>query len=310
MYIAHQPVLLKEVIDHLNLQPGDNCIDGTLGSGGHSRAMLAEIDPTGRLLGIDADQEAISYCRQQFATDESRVKLVPSNFVHLAGIAAQHGFHSVQGILFDLGVSTHQLLTPTRGFSFQAEARLDMRFDQEQQINALEVVNDFDIDQLASIFKKFGEIKDARRLARNIDRSRRQHKITTTSELGEIVKTSLSVPARSINKFLARVFQAVRIAVNNELEVLEQTLQSATKLLQSGGRLAVISYHSLEDRIVKEYFRQEAQGCQCPPEVFVCRCDHQASLKVVTRQLIVPSAEEIADNPRSRSAKLRVAEKI
>lgn len=310
MYTPHQPVLLEEVIEHLNLRSGDNCLDGTLGSGGHSRAILKEIGPGGQLLGIDADQEAIDYCQQQLSEFAPRMKLVSGNFVQLADIVAQRDFQPVQGILLDLGVSTHQLLTPARGFSFQAEAQLDMRFDQQQTNSALEIINDLDKDQLASIFKKFGEIKEARRLAHSIERRRRQQPITTTAELTDIVQESIPVAAKNVNKILARVFQAVRIAVNNELEHLAQALESAVTILQPSGRLAVISYHSLEDRIVKDFFRQQAAKCQCPPEVFVCRCAKQARVKIITKQPIIPTAQEVNNNPRSRSAKLRVAEKI
>lgn len=310
MYTSHQPVLLAETIEHLNLKPGDDCVDGTLGSGGHSQAILEKTSPTGRLLGIDADAEAISYCQQELTTYGTRVELVQGNFVDLAQIAAEKKFSSVQGVLLDLGVSTHQLLTATRGFSFQAGGELDMRFDQQQSVSALEVINDFDIDQLASIFKKFGEIKEARHLARRLDEKRCQQKITTTDELAEIVRECLRIQPARANKLLARVFQAVRIAVNNELENLPQALQFALEILASQGRLVIISYHSLEDRIVKEFFREQATACQCPPEVFVCRCDHEAAGKIITPKPITPTLQEIKDNPRSRSAKMRVAEKL
>ncbi|MFH2105120.1 MAG: 16S rRNA (cytosine(1402)-N(4))-methyltransferase RsmH, partial [Parcubacteria group bacterium] len=183
-------------------------------------------------------------------------------------------------------------------------------FDQQQLVGALEVVNDFKIEELTSIFKKFGEIKEARRLAISVDKKRRQQKITTTAELAAIVKESLKVRPERANQLLARVFQAIRIAVNNELENLSLALQSALDILASEGRLVVISYHSLEDRIVKELFREQAQTCQCPPEVFVCRCNHQPKIKLITKKLIIPTPSEIKTNPRSRSAKMRVVEKI
>ncbi|NQV13623.1 MAG: 16S rRNA (cytosine(1402)-N(4))-methyltransferase RsmH [Parcubacteria group bacterium] len=310
MYTTHQPVLLTEVIAHLNLRPGDNCIDCTLGSGGHSQAILEATSPDGRLLGIDADSEAISYCRQALSVFAARLELAQGNFVDLANIVAEKNFSSVQGILLDLGVSTHQITVPTRGFSFQQTGELDMRFDRQQPDSALEVVNDFKIEELSSIFKKFGEIKEARRLAIGIEQKRRQQKITTTAELVAIVKESLRVRPEKANQLLARVFQAIRIAVNNELENLSPALQSALDVLASEGRLVVISYHSLEDRIVKELFREQAQACQCPPEVFVCRCNHQPKIKLITKKPIIPTPSEIKTNPRSRSAKMRVVEKI
>jgi len=311
MYIIHKPVLVAEVIKYLDPQTGHNYLDGTLGAGGHARAVLEATNPNGRLLGIDADQEALEFCREQLASYGDRVVLVKDNFVNLLEIARQNDFYPVRGILLDLGVSWHQLTTPERGFSFQKTGRLDMRLDQGTGVDALAVVNDFDRQELIDVFRKFGEVSEAVRLTNKIIVKRSKQPITTTKELREIIDSIVPRKNQSAQtKLAAKVFQALRIQVNNELGNLAQVLEPALKTLAKDGRLVVISYHSLEDRLVKRFFQEKASDCICPPEFFKCQCDQVASLKILTKKVVTPGTRELKNNPKSRSAKLRAVVKL
>ena len=284
---------------------GKQFIDGTVGGGGHARGVLEALLPDGQLLGMDADPEALQVARDRLAVFRSRVTLVQSNFVRLEEIARQRGFYPVHGVLLDLGISSMQLSVAARGFSFQRDGPLDMRMDPSLQKTAANLVNDLTVDELADLLWRYGEKRYAWRIARAIVAAR---PLTTTGELAQVV--ARAVGRRGRIHPATRTFQALRIAVNDELGALEAVLPQAMHVLASGGRLAIISFHSLEDRLVKSFFRQESRDCICPPKVSICSCGHKASLRIVTRRPVVPSATEKARNPRSRSAKLRVAEKL
>ena len=289
----------------LQIRPGGRYIDGTVGGGGHARGILMGSAPDGELLGIDADPMAVASAGERLAEFGKRVTLIQGNFADLEEIALEHGFGSVDGVLLDLGFSSLQLEAAGRGFSFQLDGPLDMRFDPSQMTTAADLVNDLSVEELASILFRYGEEPRARRIARAIVAER---PINTTGELAALV--SASVGRRRRLHPATRTFQALRMAVNEEMECLAEALPQALRLLASGGRLTVISFHSLEDRLVKQFFRREARNCLCPPEVPVCVCSHRATLGIVTKKPIRPSAEEVAANPRSRSAKLRVAYRL
>ncbi|MBC8447022.1 MAG: 16S rRNA (cytosine(1402)-N(4))-methyltransferase RsmH [Chloroflexi bacterium] len=302
----HWPVLLQETIEGLALQPGKDFIDGTLGGGGHAEAILKGSAPDGRLLGLDADPEAIARCRGRLALYHPRVTLVHANFADLEEVARGHGFSSVDGVLLDLGLSSPQLAAPERGFSFQLDGPLDMRFDPQQGPTAAELVNDLAEAELADLLWRYGEEHRSRRIAREIVRRRPLH---STAELAAAV--SAAVGRRGRLHPATRCFMALRIAVNDELAALEAALPQAVRLLTPGqGRLAVLSYHSLEDRLTKQWLRREARDCICPPDAPACRCEHKASLRLLTRKPIRPTPEEMGANPRSRSARLRLAERL
>lgn len=303
---GHIPVLLDAVMDGLNLQPGALLIDGTLGGGGHAEAILRA---GGRLLGFDRDRAAIEYTRRRlqayrFGTDQFQA--VHASYAEMGVIAPQWGFRAVDGILLDLGYSSLQIEDPERGFSFQYDGPLDMRYDTGHGEPAANLVNRLPEDELVRLLRNYGEERYARRIARAIVGIR---PIESTGELAELIERT--VPRRSNERIhpATRTFQALRIAINDELGELERVLPQAVELLKSGGRLVVISFHSLEDRIVKRFIRREASDCVCPPEQPICTCDHQARLVIITRRPIVAADEEIAQNPRARSAKLRVAER-
>jgi 16S rRNA (cytosine1402-N4)-methyltransferase len=303
---THIPVLLSEAAEGLQAQPGECFVDCTVGLGGHAATILEKISPSGRLLGIDADSEAIETAQTKLIDYGKAVTLVNDNFVNLEAICVEYHFYPVDGILFDLGVSSLQLDTAQRGFSFQSEAALDMRFNSRQGLTAADIVNTFSETELIHIIKEYGEERHSRRLARHIVQSR---PITTTSELVRVVKQVLGGKHAKIHP-ATRTFMALRIAVNSELQNLKSALQQAIKLLRPGGRLVVISYHSLEDRIVKEFMQREASSCICPPGTVICCCGHIPTLKLISRKVIKPSPLEIESNPRSRSAKLRIAERL
>ena len=304
----HQPVLLTEVIQGLALQPGDKVIDGTFGGGGHAAAMLQAIAPHGRLLGLDADPMAIAQGRRRFAREieEGKVVLVHANFVHLREVAEAAGFTAVAGILLDLGLSSLQLAQAERGFSFQVAAPLDMRFDSSRGAPASELVNRLSENELADLLYRYGEEPCSRRIARAIVEAR---PIRDTLHLAEVVARAVGRRRSRIHP-ATRTFQALRIAVNQELEALTAVLPQAISLLRPGGRIAVIAFHSLEDRVVKRFFQQESRDCICPPEAPVCTCSHRATVRLITRHPQRPREEEIARNPRSRSARLRIAERL
>ncbi len=307
MRLHHTPVMAAEAIAALHVRPDGSYIDCTVGAGGHSEAILRAADPAPRLLGIDLDAEALRLARARLADFGDRVALAQGNFSQLAGIAERHGFKPADGVLFDLGLSSMQVDTAERGFSFRQEAPLDMRFDPNQGLTAHEVVNQYSEGALADIIATLGEEPRARRVARAIVGSRL---VETTTQLAEIVAHTLGRPPRSRIHPATRTFQAIRMEVNGELENLRRGIEQAIALLAPGGRLATISYHSLEDRLIKNMLRNEASGCICPPERLECECGHAPTLKLVSRRVIKPSPEEIRANPRSRSAKMRVAERI
>lgn len=303
--LAHAPVLLHEAVHYLAVQPGGRYVDCTIGAGGHARAILEAASPGGLLLGLDADPVAISVARENLAGFEDSVQLVESNFRDLERVCRRHNFIPVHGVLFDLGISSMQL-ADDRGFSFQVEAPLDMRFSPGQALTASDIVNQYDEADLADVIWRFGEEPASRRIARAIVRAR---PIRTTTELAAVISRAIPRPRGRIHP-ATRTFQALRIAVNDELGALRDALVQARDILGQGGRLVVISFHSLEDRIVKQFFQQESRDCICPPEQPVCNCGHRATLRIITRRSVTPSPEEIAINPRSRSARLRAAEKL
>lgn len=302
----HVPVLLEETVAALQPAPGRKYIDVTVGAAGHARALLQRSSPDGRLLALDADVEAVEYARSALKEFGERAVVVHGFFDELAELARIHGFSAVDGIVADLGLSSRQLGAAERGFSFQCEGPLDMRLDPTTQTTtAADLVNSLSESELADILYRYGEERRSRAIARAIVRRR---PLRTTTQLADLV--ARTVGSRGRIHPATRVFLALRIATNDELGALERFLPQAVSLLVSGGRLAVIAFHSLEDRIVKDYFRREARGCICPPDVPVCRCDHRPTVRLVYRQPLVPSAEECARNPRSRSARMRVAEKL
>jgi len=304
--VNHLPVLLKETIEGLAVQPGKHFIDATVGGGGHAQAILEASSPDGRLLGLDADAEAIARCRQRLAPYGPRVTLVHANFADLEATARVHGFTEVDGVLFDLGLSSFQLAAPERGFSFQLDGPLDMRFDLRRSLTAADLVNKLSETELADLLWRYGEERRARRIAREIVRRRPLH---TTAELATAVIAA--VGRRGRLHPATKTFMALRIATNDELAALDAALPQAVRLLAPGrGRLAVLSYHSLEDRLTKQWLQRESRDCICPPDAPECRCGHKASLRILTRKPIRPSPEEIAANPRSRSARLRLAERL
>lgn len=315
MEFHHQTVLENEAVDLLNVRPGDHVIDGTLGGGGHAEVMLKKISPDGKLLGIDLDSEAIQAAEKRLQKYKKRINIVQDNFANIKKIYEQQScLCEIRAILLDLGASRHQFRSKERGFSFLVPGPLDMRFqkgESEDFIQASHIVNTWKEDKLRKIFQEYGEERFPGRIARMIVEYRKKKKITTTTELAEIVSKAYPRPAKFKLKIhpATKVFQALRIAVNDELSNLTSFLPDAIDILQPGGRLAIITFHSLEDRIVKNFFRQESKDCLCPSEFPVCRCGHVARLKVVTKKPIVPQSGEQQTNHSARSAKLRVAEK-
>jgi len=303
---AHIPVLVKETVEALAVQPGGRYIDCTVGGGGHAAAILKQSSPGGQLMGIDADPEAIKIARTRLKDYSDSILLLNENFVRLQEVCTQHDFHPVNGILFDLGLSSLQLNGSNRGFSFQSDALLDMRFSPTQEITAADIVNTSSEAELTRILRTYGEEAYSRQIARNIVRERL---IRTTLQLVQVIEKAVGGRRGRIHP-ATRTFQALRIAVNYELEYLEAALKQAINLLGFGGRLVVLSYNSLEDRIVKQLMQREAKDCICSPGTPACICGHTACLKLINKRVIVPSVTEVMLNPRSRSAKLRAAERI
>lgn len=304
----HTPVLLEEVLSTLITAVDGTYIDGTVGGGGHAEAILNRLAPSGKLIGIDTDVDALKTSAQRLARFGSQVVLKKNNFKNFREVLSQIGIHEVAGILLDLGVSSFQVNEPLKGFSFQGNARLDMRMDSDQKFNAYEVVNSYDERTLADVLWNYGEERNSRKIARAIVTGRARSKIETTGQLADAIEKT--VGGRFLKKTLARVFQAIRIEVNNELENLRAALLDSIPLLQRGGRIAVVTYHSLEDRIVKETFKTAAASVIRSGHAMIPDTPLQPRLSLVTKKPIVASEEEIQRNPRARSAKLRVAEKI
>jgi 16S rRNA (cytosine1402-N4)-methyltransferase len=303
---GHTPVLYQNVLSNLNLRSGGRYIDGTVGAGGHAAGILEGSAPNGLLLGLDRDPAAIDLARQRLQGFGERLVLRHASYTQMVEVAHSIGWKSVDGILLDLGLSSMQLDQAYRGFSFMREGPLDMRFDPTQGQRADELVNSLNEADLSEILWRFGEEPNARKIAAAIVAAR---PIQTTVELAEVITTAIGKTKRGIHP-ATRSFQALRIAVNKELEQLEMGLEKAIELLAPGGRVAIIAFHSLEDRLVKTFFRTESQDCICPPEVPVCSCGHKARLKVITRRPIKSDLDEIERNPRARSARLRVAEAL
>ncbi|RMD50212.1 MAG: 16S rRNA (cytosine(1402)-N(4))-methyltransferase RsmH [Ignavibacteria bacterium] len=305
--IIHKPVLLDETLDLLVTNKSGIYFDGTLGFGGHSTGILKRLNRHGKVVGSDKDKEAFDYCKKQFAGEE-RFEPFLTSFVNIDKISKILFIDKFDGILADLGVSSYQLDNADKGFTYREDVPLDLRMDRDAQVTAADILNDYDEKEIARILFEFGEEKKSRRIAAEICRRREEKPIKTTGELKEII--SSLVPPNFLNKSLSRVFQALRIEVNNELEELKEFLNKSVDLLKIGGRIAIITFHSLEDRIVKEFFKYEALDCICPPEFPVCRCDKEAKLKIITKKPVVAGDLELKDNYRARSAKLRVAERI
>ncbi|MFQ6100575.1 MAG: 16S rRNA (cytosine(1402)-N(4))-methyltransferase RsmH [Anaerolineae bacterium] len=318
----HIPVLFQAVLDGLQVGPGGRYIDATVGGGGHAAGILAASSPDGRLLGLDQDPAAVEVARARLVSYGERVVLVHGSFARLAKIAHAYHFVPADGVLFDLGLSSLQLADSTRGFAIAADGPLDMRFDPTVSgPTAAALVNDLPLEELAALLRRYGEEEQALRIAEAIVAARPLH---TTGELAAVVERAVgsvlshsAAPRRGLLKgrrgrihAATRTFQALRIAVNDELAALEAALPQVVEILAPGGRLAVIGFHSLEDRLVKRFMRRESRDCICPPELPVCVCDHRAMLRLVTRKPIRPTADEVTDNPRSRSARLRVAERM
>ncbi len=307
----HIPVLLQEVLQFLDPQPGEKYLDATVGGGGHTAAIL---EKGGVVLGLDRDGQAIARLQELYQTPirSHRLLLAQANFADLAAVVQAREFDQLAGILFDLGLSSDQLDDASRGFAFQKDGPLDMRFDQSQKLTAHEIVNFYPEEALVRTFQTLGEEwKFAKKVARGIVEVRKQRTLESTTELFELIKKTLPASLRfRAGDTARRIFMALRIAVNEELQSLERILPQALALLKPGGRLVGISFHSLEDRIVKNFLAKEARDCLCPPEFPVCRCGHLASLRILTKKPVTAAAEEIKINPRAHSAKLRAAEKI
>lgn len=311
MKFKHIPVLLTEVIEQLNCQQGGTYVDCTIGGAGHAIEIAKKIGPDGRLIGIDQDQVAIKAAREKLAGVECEVQLVRDNYKNIDKILNELGIEQVNGFLFDLGFSSHQVDTTKRGFSYQREAPLDMRMDQRQSTTAADLLNNLSKSELTRIISEYGEENWASRIAEFIVEHRRDKPFELTTELVDIIKAAIPASARRSGPHPAkRTFQALRIAVNNELEVISETIEKVVPILKSGGIIAVITFHSLEDRIVKHEFKDLAKECVCPPDFPICACDKEAQVKIITRNPITAQEEEITENPRARSAKLRVAEKL
>ncbi len=302
----HVPVLVDEVIAGLRVQPGGRYIDATVGGGGHASEILAASAPDGRLLGLDRDPGALEVAGHRLARFEGRWELVQTSFAHLREVAEAHDFFEADGILFDLGLSSLQLADEERGFSFMADGPLDMRFDPSSAgPTAADLVNTLSAEALADVLYEYGEERASRRIAEALIEAR---PLETTRELAEVIEGAVGRRRRRLHP-ATLTFQALRIAVNDELEAVKAALPQAVGLLRPGARLAVIAFHSLEDRMVKRFMRRESKDCICPRELPICTCDHEASLRVITRKPLRPTEEEVARNPRSRSARLRIAER-
>lgn len=313
MTFEHKPVMLDECIEYLNIRANGVYVDATLGGGGHSSEILKRLGPDGLLIGIDQDQDAIRAAGQRLdkVQTQGRYVLCHTNFENIREVIRMRKLKAVDGVLMDLGVSSHQLDEGERGFSYQQDAPLDMRMNESQKVDAAWVVNNLSREELTRIIREYGEEKWASRIAEFIVKHREVQKISTTGQLVDIIKAAIPAAARREGPHPAkRTFQAIRIAVNRELEVLEKTLREMVDFLNPGGRLAVITFHSLEDRIVKQIFKEKAQGCICPADFPQCVCGRKPEIRILTRKPVTPSERELNENPRARSAKLRVAERL
>ena len=310
MEFKHYSVMLSETVDALNVTDGGIYADGTLGGGGHSFEILSR-GKNIRLIGIDQDKDALSAASKRLAQFGNQVTYVNSNFKNISSVLDELGIDEIDGMVLDLGVSSYQLDNEERGFSYMKSAPLDMRMNQSAPLSAYEVVNEYSAEQLTDIFYRYGEENWSKRVAQFICEKRKEAPIKTTGELSEIIKAAIPKGARKDELHPEkRIFQAIRIEVNGELEILKGAVCDIVKRLKKGGRLSVITFHSLEDRIIKQVFADLAKGCTCPANFPVCVCGKKPEIKVITRKPILPSDDELSENSRSKSAKLRVAEKI
>ncbi|MBU5210963.1 16S rRNA (cytosine(1402)-N(4))-methyltransferase RsmH [Heyndrickxia oleronia] len=306
----HTTVLLRETVDGLNIKPDGIYVDCTLGGAGHSEYLVSQLSSEGRLYAFDQDETAIAHAKEKLKKYENQVVFIKSNFRYIKDELNRLGVEKVDGILYDLGVSSPQLDTPERGFSYHHDAPLDMRMDLEGDISAYEVINSWPYEDLVRIFYKYGEEKFSKQIARKIEAAREKEPIKTTSQLVDLIKEGIPAPARRKGGHPAkRVFQAIRIAVNDELGVFEESLKDAIELLHPQGRISVITFHSLEDRICKTIFKEASTGPELPPGLPIVPDEFKPKLKIITRKPIIPSEEELVENNRARSAKLRIAEK-
>ncbi|MGH7794727.1 MAG: 16S rRNA (cytosine(1402)-N(4))-methyltransferase RsmH [Candidatus Binatia bacterium] len=304
----HVPVLVPELIESLHPEPRKRYLDGTLGAGGHTEEILIKSSPDGQVLGLDRDDEAIAAARERLRRFDRRLVARQASFADAKDILTEIGWNAVDGVVLDLGISSHQIDSLERGFSLRAQARLDMRMDRRQALDAQELVNSLPGDELERIFRDYGEESRARRIAQAIVAQRKQRPIQTTAELVKIVER-VKGGGRRRHHPATQAFQALRIAVNQELQHLERFLASGFEILRPGGRMAIISFHSLEDRMVKTAFRKWSRACLCPPRMLRCQCGWSQKVKLLTKKPIVPPASETNANPRARSAKLRVVER-
>lgn len=308
---GHYSVMLAETVDSLNIKPGGVYVDCTLGGAGHSARILEKMGGDGKLVGIDRDEYAIQKASQRLEKYKDNILLIKGNFCDAPELLSENGIHKIDGVVADLGVSSFQLDNADRGFSYMHDAPLDMRMSRQDKLSAYDVVNGYEEKELSRIINLYGEERFASKIAYNICRTREKQPLKTTAELAEVVKNSIPAKNRADGPHPAkRTFQAIRIEVNGELDVIDKMILGLFPMLESGGRMAVITFHSLEDRIVKHTFAELAKGCECPPDFPVCVCGKKPQGVVVTKKPILPSEQELEENPRSRSAKLRVCEKI
>lgn len=311
MNFEHIPVLLKETLEYLDPQPGGIYVDGTLGGAGHSFEVAKRISPGGTLVGIDQDENALEAAKERLKEFGSSVIVVHDNFRNIKSIISKIGFSEIDGILLDIGVSSHQLDEEERGFSYMNDGPLDMRMDRTKKYTAESIVNDASEQELARIIKEYGEEKWAVRIAKFIVEERKKQRIDSTLKLVEVIKRAIPAAARREGGHPAkRTFQALRIAVNDELEVLKQALIDGVEVLKPGGRIVVITFHSLEDRIVKTVFNNMEKPCVCPPQIPICVCGKKPILKILTRKPVTANEEELQQNSRAKSAKLRAAARV
>ncbi|MBC2004038.1 16S rRNA (cytosine(1402)-N(4))-methyltransferase RsmH [Listeria booriae] len=306
----HETVLLKETVDNLNIKPDGVYVDCTLGGAGHSAYLLSQLSESGHLFAFDQDSKALAHAKERLSEYAGQVTFIKSNFRYIKEALLEVGVTDVDGILYDLGVSSPQLDERERGFSYHQDAPLDMRMDQDAPLTARDVVNDWPYEDLVRIFFRYGEEKFSKQVAREIERRREVAPIETTGELVDCIKAAIPAPARRKGGHPAkRVFQAIRIAVNDELGAVEDSLKDAMELLKPGGRISVITFHSLEDRITKQIFTEQAKGPELPPGLPIIPDEYKPKMKLITRKPILPSEEELTENNRARSAKLRVVER-
>ncbi len=309
MIFEHKSVLLYETVDSLNIRPNGIYVDGTLGGGGHAFEVLKRLGPEGRLIGIDQDADAIRAATERLEQFKDKVTIVRSNYRNIREVLSELGIEKVDGIYLDLGVSSYQLDTAERGFTYRENAPLDMRMDQRNEKTAADIVNDYSEMELYRIIRDYGEDRFAKNIAKHIVKARAVQRIETTDQLVEIIKAAIPAKIRAEGGHPAkRTFQAIRIELNHELDVLNDSIDTMIDLLKPGGRLSIITFHSLEDRIVKTRFRTNENPCICPPDFPVCVCGRKSKGQVITRKPIVPNDEELEENKRSKSSKLRVFE--